>query len=381
MKNILIVTTSFPDLTFQNGQEAAGIFVYDFATELQRYAKVTVVAPSKQQRIEKLHNMTIVRYEVPLLPLSLLRFSNPFHWKYIFNTLKSGQNAVLKTAQKQQPDHIFALWALPSGYWAKTAGTKFNIPYSIWALGSDIWTLSHIPIVKNFLKIVLRSSRHLFADGYQLADDVRTLCGLKCSFLPSTRNLPILQDKKLSISPPYTLAYLGRWHPHKGIDLLMESLHFITEEDWKKIAAIQICGGGNLEPIVRNQCEKLQKKGRPVRMRGYLSRKEASELLATTDFLMLPSRIESIPIIFSDALKAYCPIISMPVGDLPRLINQYRVGILADGVTSDDYAKAISNALTLSPFDFVNHIKKALTQFNLDHIVQNFLEKIDDEHP
>lgn len=381
MKNIVIITTSFPDLTFQKGQEAAGMFVHDFATELQRYAKVTVIAPSRQERVEKLHNMTIVRYGVPLLPLSRLRFTNPFHWIYIFKTLQSGQNAVLKTAQEQHADHIFALWVLPSGYWAKIAGAKFNIPYSVWALGSDIWTLSHIPIVKNFLKIALRSSRHLFADGYQLADDVSTLCGLKCSFLPSTRNIPILQNKKLSKSPPYTLTYLGRWHPHKGIDLLMESLHFITEKDWKKIASVQIWGGGNLEPIVRNQCEILQKKGRPVTMGGYLSRQEASGLLATTDFLMLPSRIESIPIIFSDALKAYCPIISMPVGDLPRLINQYRVGILAEGVTSDDYAKAISNALTLSPFDFANHIKKALTEFDLDNIIQNFLKIINDQHP
>ena len=376
MKHIIVVTTSFPDLAFRKGQEAAGMFVHDFVVELGQYMSVTVIAPSSHERIEKLNNLTIVRFAVPLLPLSLLKFSNPVHWGSIFKTLRSGQNAVLKTVQEKHVDHIFALWALPCGYWAKIAGAKSNVPYSTWALGSDIWTLGRIPFVKEMLKIVLRSSRYRFADGYQLSDDVKTLCGLECTFLPSARNLPILRKKKLSIAPPYTLTYLGRWHPHKGIDLLLESLHLLNEDDWKKISSVQICGGGNLEPIVRKQCEKLRNFGRPVRMSGYLNRQEASDLLANTDFLMLPSRIESIPVIFSDAMKTYCPIISMPVGDLPRLVEQYCVGILSKSVTSFDFAQAIANALKSNPFHFSNQLEKASSQFDSKKIVANFLNEI-----
>ncbi|MBK7918589.1 MAG: glycosyltransferase [Chloroflexi bacterium] len=316
MKHLMVVTTSFPDAAFQSGQEAAGMFVYDFVVELARWMRVTAVVPTanRQGSTEQLDNLTIHRFPVPSLPLSLLKPTNPTQWRSIAQTMRSGQQAVLAATQREPVDHIFALWALPSGYWAKVAGGKQGIPYSIWALGSDIWSLGKIPLVKNVLQGVLRHSQHRFADGYQLADDVKSLSGLDCAFLPSTRKLPVSSEKKLASAAPYKLAFLGRWHPHKGTDLLLESLKLLTDADWARIEAVQFCGGGPLEALVHEEGKRLQENGRPVTIRGYLNREEAAELLLWADYLLLPSRIESIPVIFSDAMQANCPVIAMPVG-------------------------------------------------------------------
>ncbi|MFO7682218.1 MAG: glycosyltransferase [Chloroflexota bacterium] len=375
MKHIVVVSTSFPDIAFQAGQEAAGMFVYDFVLELARWVRVTAVVPTATSHttVEQLDNLTIHRFPVRSLPLSLLKPTNPAQWRSIAQTMRSGQQAVLAAVQREPADHIFALWALPSGYWAKVAGDKQSIPYSIWALGSDIWSLGKVPLIKNVLQNVLRHSRYRFADGYQLADDVKSLSGLDCAFLPSTRRLSVTTDKPLATAPPYKFAFLGRWHPHKGTDLLLESLQLLTDDDWRKIEAVQICGGGPLEALVYEEGKKLQENGRPVTIRGYLNREEAAKLLLWADYLLLPSRIESIPVIFSDALQTNCPLVSTPIGDLPRLMTNNDIGVLAEDVTPFAYAQAIQKALNSAPQIFSSGINDIRVQFEIPASVNKLL--------
>jgi glycosyltransferase involved in cell wall biosynthesis len=363
MKHILFVSTSFPDKAFQAGQEAAGSFVYDFAHELGRHVRVTAIVPGMDNGVEQDAHLTVRRFAVPNLPLSLLQPANPAHWQAIWRTMRAGQQAVTAVAQVGDVDHIFALWALPSGYWARRASQKYNIPYSIWALGSDIWNLGKLPLVKNVLQTVLRDSQHCFADGYQLADDVTAISGRPCAFLPSSRRLPLIGTKQLATEPPYKLAFLGRWHPHKGVDLLLESLQLLNDADWVKIKAVQICGGGPLEALVYEQAGKLQGNGRPVTIKGYLNQQEAANLLLWADYLLLPSRIESIPVIFSDALQANCPLVSTPIGDLPRLMTNNDIGILAEDVTPFAYVQAIEKALDSAPLNFSLGINQIRVQF------------------
>lgn len=381
MTHIVIVSTSFPDEAFENGQEAAGAFVYDFVVELANYVEVTAVVPSKQASISKLGNLTIHRFPVSSLPLSLLKPTNPMQWSRIWDTLKSGGTAVLQAVQSKPTDHIFALWVLPSGYWARKASQRFGIPYSTWALGSDIWGLGKVPLVRNVLRSVLRDSQVRFADGYQLAEDVTAICGMNCEFLPSSRKLLITTQKTLASAPPYKLAFLGRWHPNKGIDLLLESLQLLTDEDWQRIKEVRIFGGGPLEEEVRKGCDVLQGNGRSVTIGGYLNRQEATELLMWSDYLLLPSRIESIPVIFSDAMQTQCPIIATPIGDIPQLMTDYHVGILASETSATAIAQAIKLALNSTPNTFQEGIQSLTQIFNINQSAATFLRNVRTEQP
>ena len=373
MNHIVVVTTSFPDAAFQAGQEAAGTFVYDFVMELARHIQLTAIAPSNHTTIESQENLTIRRFAVPSLPLSLLKPSNPRQWASIIKTMRSGQNAVQAAVTNDKVDHIVALWALPSGYWAKVIGANFGIPYSTWALGSDIWSLGKVPVVKNVLQSVLRQSQLCFADGYKLASDVTALSGRDCTFLPSSRQLPVTGTKILASAPPYKLAFLGRWHPHKGIDLLLESLQLLEDSDWANIEEIRICGGGPLEKLVQQQVEIMKKNGRAVSLHGYLNREEAAALLMWADYLLLPSRVESIPVVFSDAMQSDCPLISTPIGDLPRLMREHDIGVLAASVTAVAYTHAIQKALQTTPQTYQSGLIQTRTQFEIANSVIQLL--------
>ncbi len=374
MEHLALLTTSFPN--GQPGSEAAGSFVADFAGALAERLQITVVAPGNQTDETIQERLTVHRFAVPRLPLSLLKPGNPADWGKIIRTLYAGQRATERLVRAKSIDHILALWVLPSGYWAWRAWKHHGVPYSVWTLGSDIWTLSKLPFVKNVLQIVLRHSDKRFADGYLLKQDVERLSQHTCEFLPSVRKLPAHGTKVATTRPPYCLAFLGRWHPNKGIDLLLEALRQLDDTDWGKIRQVQVCGGGRLEALVKSGCTTLQAAGRPVTVRGYLDKAQAAELLSWADYLILPSRIESIPVIFSDAMQAGCPLIATPVGDLPRLLNEYRVGILSTEASSHSLAASIRSAINGSPSAFSAGLSQALKQFSVEKACDQLLRSL-----
>lgn len=375
MTHIVIISTSFP--INDSGAEAAGSFVADFAQELSKKTQVTVLAPGYEDKYEEKNTYNIRRFAVPRLPLSNLKLGNLIDSISILRTVNSGTKAITELHKDYPYDYIFALWALPSGYWANYALKKYGVPYSIWALGSDIWSLGKYPLIRGVLKKVLQTSHYCFADGYELQKEVESISHRKCEFLPSTRTLNIRENIQSVNQPPYKLAFLGRWHRNKGVDLLLEALEMLSETEWSRVKEIRICGGGPMEEIVSVAIEKLKSKGRPVFKKDYLDKEKATELLMWADYLLIPSRIESIPVVFSDAMQCGVPVVATPVGDLPRLLQEYKVGVLAHDVTSIELYKAICTSLNKSPSEFTEEIKLANLEFNLQSIVDKFNKYID----
>ncbi len=376
MKRVLIVTTSYPD---QNeGKAAAGVFVRDFAIALKdKGISVALVAPALHSSETIEDGIRVTRFRVPRLPLSLLNPVNPLDWLSIATTLYKGVYIVDHTCAIERPDFIFAFWALPSGFWAKVSANKYDIPYGIWSLGSDIWTLGRIPGIRGYLRHVLRDAAYRFSDGYQLAEDVQSISGKPCHFLPSSRRFFLDFKRQVSSAPPFRLAFLGRWHTNKGIDLLLEALTCLNRRAWEKVDLIRIHGGGPLEALVHQKVDELASSGRPVEYGGYLDLQGAQALFAWADFVLIPSRIESIPVVFSDAMQAECPVIVTPVGDLPRLVTGLHCGEVAERVHAIEFSKAIKKAICATPGKYCDGVRVAAEQFRVDSSAGLFLKVVD----
>ena len=69
---------------------------------------------------------------------------------------------------------------------------------------------------------------------------------------------------------------------------MLDSLHLLSDEDWAKIEAVQICGGGPLKKTVKSGCATLKKAGHHVTLKGYVNKSEAVELLSWADYLLIP---------------------------------------------------------------------------------------------
>jgi len=372
--HITLVSTSFPFR--HDGSEAAGAFVEDFSRCLAQRVPVTVVAPAPEAHEILLDdNLQVTYFKAARLPLSSLNPFNPFRWPSILSTMRRGRRTVLDVVQKRKSDHVMALWALPSGYWAMKAGEQTGTRFSTWALGSDIWSLGRIPVVRGYLATVLRRAQGNFADGLKLARQVEAISGSGCAFLPSSRDLGVTTTPARNQTPPFRLAFLGRWHENKGIDLLLDAMQALNAEDWARIARFDIAGGGPLEKLVRARCDAMRVTGKPIRVHGYLDRAAARDYLLNADFVVIPSRIESIPVIFSDCLQAGCTVIATPVGDLPELLTRNDVGQLCQEASGLAIAEAIRRALNEGPAEPAR-LKEAARSFSVTGAVDTFMSSL-----
>lgn len=361
--HFVLVTSSFP--IRGDGSEAAGSFVADLAEALGEEMPVRVVAPGPQTACERWsERVDIFRYAAPPFPLSTLKPWFPSHLRWIWRVLSAGQ-AATQAATDVRTKHILALWGLPCGEWARRAARAGGLAYSTWMLGSDVWSLGRLPVLRGFLARVVRESAHAYADGYQLAEDVQRIAGRPVGFLPSARDMGWIEYAAPGTAPPYRLLFLGRWHPNKGIDLLLDALWRLTPDDWTRIECVEIHGGGPMDALVRAQIENLRAIGRPVEVGGFLDKSGAKAAMVRSDWMLIPSRIESIPLIFSDAMKMRRPVIATPVGDLRRLLAQESVGVCSESVDAEAYAVALRKALSQEHADRLSAFAKMSERFDL----------------
>jgi glycosyltransferase involved in cell wall biosynthesis len=372
-RRLVLVTSSFP--IQGDGSEAAGSFVADLVETLAARVPVCVVAPGPERSRESWSDrIEVWRYAAPARPLSTLRPWWPHHLLWIARVLRGGSAVTREAAQGSA--YILALWGLPCGEWARRAAKVHGMGYSVWMLGSDVWTLGRVPLLRRWLARVIREASSAFADGYRLADDACKIAGAPVEFLPSTRAVGLTGAAPPRAQPPYRLLFLGRWHPNKGIDLLLDALSMLDDADWSRIERVEIQGGGPLEKLVRERGASLQRRGRPVEIGRYLSKVEAEAAIARADWVLIPSRIESIPVVFSDAMKMSRPVITTPVGDLPRMLGSLRCGICADAIDARAIANSIKLALQASAGDYVEAVHEAAKAFSLESIAERLLQPL-----
>jgi len=377
---IVLVTTSFP--ISGDGSEAAGSFVSDLAEELANHLPVRVVAPGPQNAREKWTNgVDVFRYAAPEKPLSTLKPWHPTDFVKIIRILRSGKAATRTAVEAGTTIHIFALWAIPSGVWARQLSRSTGIPYSVWTLGSDIWTLGRLPLVRQYLWRVLRGAQSLYSDGLQLVKDTRRIAKREVEFLPSTRRIASKRSAPLKGAPPYQLLFLGRWHPNKGIDLLIDALYMLEDEDWRRIKSVEIYGGGPLDALVKTGVRCLQAAGRPVNLGGFLDKSQAEREMLYADWILIPSRIESIPLIFSDAMKASCPVVVTPVGDLRSLVTEGQCGKVSAGASSFDFCSALRQALSTSPLSLEAGVVNMAARFSLVQVASKIADRLTEVQP
>ena len=115
---------------------------------------------------------------------------------------------------------------------------------------------------------------------------------------------------------------MGRIEKVKGIDLLLESMACLKEEALN--VHLTVVGRGGMEGWARSF---IQEKGlvEYVTWMGNVSDETLASLYESSDCVVIPSRSESIPLVFSEALRFNKELIVTDVGDMGMLGRQYGV--------------------------------------------------------
>jgi len=373
---IALITTSYP--VCPNDSVGAGVFVRSLALSLASLGhQPFVFTPVKDGEIIPDAGVSVqyfkwsggtkdIAHECCASSVSGLYHLGSLMW--------NGWRTVRDFARRNEVDYCLALWALPNGVFAKRVLKHFDIPYGVWALGSDIWLRRNYPFGELVLRSVLRSASHLLADGLELSSEVTRICGRECVFLPSSRRLDVEAVPPAVLKKDsYNLLFIGRWEEAKGVDLLPQTLEIVLKASID--AHLYIFGGGSLAGQLKEQIRKYGVEEN-ITVRGYADPRTAIAYLKACHCLVVPSRLESIPVILSDATQCGIPVVVTDVGDMGMLVRKYGCGEVAARAAPEEIASALIRVYNQSTSAFLSGSAAFAADFDIDQTAQKFINMI-----
>ena len=148
--------------------------------------------------------------------------------------------------------------------------------------------------------------------------------GSRVDFLATSRVL--VAPRGVAVGEGGYYLFLGRYHPNKGIDLLIEAVGRVKDR-LPPGFRLRIHGFGPLEGLIRTRVRSLGLDAL-VEIYGPTSASEVSSVLRRARGLIIPSRIESIPLVLSDGLQMELPVMVTDVGDMEILVRRYAAGLV-----------------------------------------------------
>ena len=288
--------------------------------------------------------------------------------------MRAGERLLLRAVREHSIDMCLAMWAVPSGYLAWRVWSRTKVPYAVWTLGSDINTFARYPLVRSLIRRILRSAAWRFADGIALAERTKAVGGVGCEFLPTARRLPAAGER-LDLPGRVRFLFVGRLERVKGIDVLIAAMARLRNESG---VHLYVVGSGTLQAEVAAQIASagLQEM---VTVLPSVSSSQLPAYMEACDCLVIPSRKESIPVVFSEALHAGIPVLMTDAGDMGRLAREHR--LMEPPPPSDPVALAEAmRAFAADPAAHKRRFEEArpglLKIFDLDAIADHFLSAV-----
>jgi glycosyltransferase involved in cell wall biosynthesis len=210
---------------------------------------------------------------------------------------------------------------------------------------------------------VLQDAAFCFADGVELARKAAELAGYECEFVPSVRRLPAHTEVRVALEPgvPHFL-YIGRYEWNKGPDVLIEAMRLLLEGG--DTAYLHLFGVGSLEPVLQERIKGFE---HHILLGGYAEPNTVVAYMQACDWLVIPSRIESIPLVLGDALHMRLPVVASDVGDVGKLVRQYGIGVVVPPQAPAALAEAMRQAMHRDRTEFGQELEKAANEFDLAH--------------
>ena len=214
--------------------------------------------------------------------------------------------------------HIHGLWMYPqfvSLKWQKRFGRPVVISVhgmlNTWAVRHSSWKKKLVRMVFASKSLATAACLHALSEGEYRA--IRQY-GLKnpVAIIPNGIELPPDEGKRVQGTEKKTLLYLGRLHPIKGLDLLIEALGLLADSgsEFLQHWEVKIVGSG--QPAHQEMIEKEvinRDLEDVVFFLGPLYDREKAEVLRSASAFILPSHSEGLPMSVLEAWSYKLPVL------------------------------------------------------------------------
>jgi glycosyltransferase involved in cell wall biosynthesis len=146
---------------------------------------------------------------------------------------------------------------------------------------------------------------------------------------------------------PLRLLYLGRWHPVKGVDVVVRAIRAAPKVEVE--LTIHAVGAGPEEDIYRDQVRTLAGDDARIRLRDPLPRDALPGVMRDHDALVIPSTwMETGPLVALEAQAVGLYVLGSRLGGIAELVDETRDGQLVAAGDVPAWTAAIK-ALAESP--------------------------------
>ena len=255
---------------------------------------------------------------------------------------------ILRQANDQKPDVIFATWLFPPGWAGYLAAKRLGLPLVIKVHGSDLMLLKNDPVRLPYLRQALEGAHSVVAVSRPLADEALALGARRVKVVTNGLNRDLFtpsdqREARLELGLPSEgklLAFIGRLTPVKGPDLALEALARIPQ------VQLVMVGGGAMAHSLRDMAQKLGVAQRVI-WAGSQPHHHVPRYLAAADALVLPSRSEGDPNAVLEALGCGRPVAAAAVGGVPQIITDGQNGALFEAENVEAMVNAVERVLSV----------------------------------
>jgi len=341
--NVLFITSWYP----REDNPVSGVFVREHAKAVSLIDQVAVLYGYQSDKVKRLYevdienesNLKIFRIGYKKLPKIL---SNIL---YLYSMFRAFQ----KIRKQFKPDIIHA-HVYTSGFLGVILGKLYNIPVIITdhaLLVEEAKTTQER--FKNVVKVLiarftLNRAQLLLPVSSYLCAHIKSL-GIRkdCDrVLPNIVDIEIFYPVPNNIREDQTkrILFVGRLHPLKGIDYLLNALGELLKR--RSDFHLDIIGYGAYEEEYKRlaTCLGLSDK---VKFHGRKKKEEIAEYMRSCDFLVLPSLWEAFGVVLIEAMACGKPVIATSCGQ-KEVVNE-ETGILVPSKDSEALAEAIDYML------------------------------------
>lgn len=192
-------------------------------------------------------------------------------------------------------------------------------------------------------------------------------CGLDKNFFDS--DLPIKPINKSDVNA----LFIGRLCEQKGPLVLMKALKLLSQKGI--VLRVVFAGDGEL----RGEIETFARQhdlSDSITITGWVDSTQIKSLLLQSDFMVLPSFAEGLPVAIMEALATKVPVISTRIAGIPELLRDKETGFVVSPGCEFELAHAIETLLSMEQLQLNHIIDQAYAAVHENHSADTEAVKI-----
>ena len=368
--NIAIFTHNYPRTS--SDRVDAGNLIYDFAKILSRKHKIFILCPDFGGKKENYKDIKVtwIKYG-STKKFGNYSYFNPFDLVKLARLFVVGCLEAERLVKKNKIDYILSAWAIPSGIFALYTKIKLGTRYGVWYLGSDLNIYAKMPVMNLIMEFIARKADNLFANSRWLCGLATSLYKKPCTFTPTSTVINTKRIGNIKISKnKVNILFIARFENVKGPDILLEAIKIVSKKCSNFV--LRMIGVGTMDA----QLKKYVKDNgidKYVEFLGDPGWYEKFPYVKASDFLVVASRNESLPLVMLEVANFNLPVISSDVGDSRYVVNKYKIGEIAKNKNAHDMARVISNFIANKKYKVYKRLGK-FSDFVNDYSLKNSAE-------